>query len=69
MLKALKKLYEELNIINPDIMSDYDNDYLTEHTARNGRPVMWYLEEGREAAIYTDTCELLTQEEIKNELM
>lgn len=69
MLKALKKLYEELNIINPDILSDYDHDYLTKHTARNGRPVLWYLEERHEAAIYADTCELLTQEEIENELM
>ena len=69
MLEALKKLYEKLELNNPDILSDYDNDYLSEHTARNGSNVLWYLDEGHEAAIYVDSCELLTHEEIETELM
>ena len=69
MLKAIIKLYKELNFENPSIIDDINYNYLTEHTARNGRAVLWYLDIVKECAIYTDTLEILPASEIENELM
>lgn len=69
MLKALEKLYNEIGFENPNIIDDVKNEYLTENTARNGRPVLWYVDNVKEVAIYLDNLQLLTDEEIENELM
>ena len=69
LLQAIIKLYKELNFENPAIIDDINNDYLTEHKARNGRAVLWYLDGVNECAIYADTLEILTANEIENELM
>ena len=66
VLEALKKLYEKLNI--DSILDDISDDTLTENTARNGRAVLWYLDESQNIAIYCDTLDFLTNEEIENEL-
>lgn len=68
MLEAITKLYYKLGYEEPDILQDVRNLYLTEHTARNGRPVLWYIDDTQEAAIYTDNEEFLTPEEIEKEL-
>ena len=65
MMDALKKLYEELGFTDPDILSDYDNDILTENTI-NGRPVLWYSDSVKNVAIYTDTCDFLTAAELES---
>lgn len=68
-MKALYKLYGTLGLIGEaDVFSDYFNGYLSEHTARNGRPVLWYMDERNNEAIYTDTLEFLTDDEIEQEL-
>lgn len=66
MLVALKKLYEEIGFEN--VLSDIENDYLTENSCRNGRDVLWYMDENNNVAIYIDTLEFLTEEEIEKEL-
>ena len=63
---AVKKLYKKLGFEKPDIFADYDNGYLSFHIARNARPVFWYLDECNNVAIYEDTAEFLTDEEIEN---
>lgn len=45
-----------------------END-VTINKARNGRYVAWVILEEREAAVYVDTLEELTPEEIEKELM
>lgn len=47
---------------------DYKNDIVTENTCRNGRKVIRYIDSVKCAAIYEDTLELLTEEEIEKEL-
>lgn len=69
MLDALKKIYNELGIDDPDIFRDYRNDVLTENECRNGRKVLWYMCEGLDIAVYVDTTEVLTEEEKEKELM
>ena len=48
----------------------FENDgTLTENTARNGKAVLWYLDEHFEKAIYIENGEELTPEEIKKQLL
>lgn len=68
MLAAIKKLYEEIGFEDVDVLSDIEHDYLTENTCRNGRDVLWYIDEANNIAIYIDTLEFLTEEEIEKEL-
>ncbi|MCR5837170.1 MAG: hypothetical protein K6G88_11740 [Lachnospiraceae bacterium] len=67
-LEVIRKLYEELGFDEPDIVSDISNNYLTEHTARNGKDVLWYVDESHNAAIYVDSEEFLSETEINKEL-
>lgn len=66
MIEALRALYDELGI--EFTLRDVDKDYLTENTCRNGRKVLWYMDENKCVAIYIDTLEFLTDEEIEKEL-
>jgi len=61
-------LYHELNVDFENCGDDLQYDYLTLNTARSGREVMWYLDDTECKAIYTDTLEFLTEEEIDEEL-
>jgi len=67
-LEAIKKAYEEAGYDNPDIIADVDFGYLTLNTARNGRDVVWYLDECNSIAVYVDTCEILSIEEMEDVL-
>ena len=68
-LEAIKKLYENLNFEDPDIVRDIKEDYLTAHTTRSGKEVLWYLDESNNSvAINIDTLELLTDDEIEQEI-
>ncbi len=69
MNKAEQKIYEILGFNKPDINNDRKYDYLTENVARNGREVLWYMDESHNLAIYVDTLEQLTDEEIEKELV
>lgn len=67
--KAIEELYNELGFENADSFAeDYKNDIVTENTCRNGRKVIWYIDSVKCAAIYEDTLEFLTEEEIEKEL-
>lgn len=68
VLKAIKKLYKELGISSPDVLADIERDALTENTCRNGRDVVWYLDNENDVAVYIDTLEILSDEEITKEL-
>ncbi len=67
--KAIKEIYNILGVNEPDIENDRKHDYLTDNVARNGRDILWYLDESNNIAIYVDTLERLTEEEIEKELM
>ena len=66
-MEALTKLYNAIGI-EMNIVRDIKLDYLSEMTARNGRKVWWYMDEKHNKAIYNDTAEFLTDEEITREL-
>ena len=69
ILKSILIIYEKLNTEAPDIIRDINNGYLTDHEARNGRPILWYMDETNNIAIYTDTLDILSNEEIEKELL
>ena len=50
------------------IQEDINNSYLTSNKCRNGREVIWYLDEANESCVYIDTLEELSDKEIENEL-
>ena len=69
VLKAITVLYAEIpGSEDADILDDIKNDVLTDITARNGREALWYMVENIDKAIYVDTLEFLTEEEIEKEL-
>ena len=45
------------------------DDSLTINTARNGRDVAWMLTENQNIAVYVDSLQELSEEEIERELM
>lgn len=65
-LMALEKLYKKLNMEH--VLDDIRHDYLSECVCRNGREALWYMDESINVAIYTDTLEFLTLDEIDNQL-
>ena len=67
-IKAINKVYNLLGIEDPDIVNDFENYYITEHETPDGRAVIWYLDDSQECAVYVDTLEELSKEEILKEL-
>ena len=67
-MEAIRKLYSKMNMDENSIQDDMKNNYLSECIARNGKKVWWYLDNERCGAIYEDTLEMLTEEEVENEL-
>lgn len=66
VLIAMVALYEELGY-GDYILGDIRCDYLSENIGRSGRLVLWYNDNNSEAAIYVDTLEFLSEEEIEEE--
>lgn len=66
VLKAMVMLYEELGY-GEYILDDLKWDVLGEYIGRSGRLVLWYNDNNDEAAIYVDTLEFLSDEEIEKE--
>lgn len=60
VLKALQKLYNELNYYIDSVSDDWKHKYLN-LTDNN---ILWYMDEKREAAIRIETGELLTKKEL-----
>lgn len=46
-----------------------DDDSITIHKCRNGRDAVWIVTESDEVAVYIDTLDTLSQEEIEEQLM
>ncbi len=72
-MEAIKKALEELGYSeiakNTDDMARwYDDGTISINTARNGRAVAWVLLESCEKALYVDTLEELSEEEISDQL-
>ena len=67
-LKALSNLYDELGFDDPNVIEDIKNDYLSEHTGRSGRDILWYRDEVNDIAIFCDTCEFLKDNGKETEL-
>lgn len=65
---AVHDLYEHLNKNIGSIEMDFAHGYLTFNETRDGRDVAWYIDEIKSAAIYVDTREILTEEEIEEGL-
>lgn len=68
MIKAIEKVYSVAGIESESIFDDIKKDYLTLNTCRNGREVVWYMDESKNVAVYVDTLEVLSNEEIEKEL-
>ena len=60
VVKALQKLYNELNYYIVNVPADWKHKYLT---LRNGN-ILWYMDEKREAGIRIESSELLTKKEL-----
>ena len=66
--EAMVKLLDIAGI-ESDIETMQRDDSLTINTARNGRDVAWMLTETQNIAVYVDSLQQLTEEEIERELM
>ena len=71
--KALKQAVKELGYFdvaeNEETLREwYENGTASINIARNGRAVAWVLLDCAEKALYVDTLEELTEEEIESEL-
>lgn len=66
ILAAIEKIYNKIG--NRNIIDYIRHEYLTENTCRNGRDVLWFMDEDNNVAIYIDTLEFLTEEEIEEQL-
>ena len=56
---------------NPEfIQTLIDDDSITINTARSGRAVVWIIiDDIKEAALYVDTLDILSDEDVKRELL
>lgn len=56
---------------NPEfIQTLIDDDSITINTARSGRAVAWIIiDDIKEAALYVDTLDILSDEDVKRELL
>ena len=66
--EAMVKLLDIAGI-ESDIETMQRDDSLTINTARNGRDVAWMLTETQNIAVYVDSLQQLTEEEIERELI
>ena len=66
--EAMVKLLDIAGI-ESDIETMQRDDSLTINTARNGRDVAWMLTETQNIAVYVDSLQELSEEEIERELM
>lgn len=71
--KAIKQAVKELGYFDvaeneAALCEWYENGTASINIARNGRAVAWVLLESAEKALYVDTLEELTEEEIESEL-
>nr|DAU08876.1 MAG TPA: Flagellar M-ring protein, Flagellar motor motor, MS-ring, C-ring, MOTOR.3A [Caudoviricetes sp.] len=71
--KAIKQAINELGYFDvaeneETLCKWYEDGTASINIARNGRTVAWVLLESAEKAIYVDTLEKLTEEEIESEL-
>lgn len=71
--KAIKQVVKECGYFDvaeneENLCEWYENGTASINTARNGRSVAWVLLENVEKALYVDTLEELTEEEIESEL-
>lgn len=65
-IAAIKKVYEILGFTDPDVESDYNNGVITINTINQlKRPVAHYMDEANECAVYVDTLEELSKEELE----
>lgn len=67
-LKAVEIIYNIIGI-ETDVLTCIKEGILTENTTRSGRDVVWYNNGLIDVAIYIDTLERLTDEEIEKELL
>ena len=67
VLEAINKVYSIVGY-GEDVFGDIENGYLTENETRSGRDVVWYMDGEKECAVYVDTLEVLTEEEIETQL-
>lgn len=73
LIRAIFKLYDEMGystdeLLISSIISDFENDYLTVNTTRDGREVLWYIDSTHEACVVIETGEVLTPEEVEDQL-
>ena len=69
ILNAIVKLYSVLELDGEGILDDIKNGYLTENDTRSGRTVLWYLYGDKSVAMYVDSLEIMSEEEIEKELL
>ena len=72
--KAIIKGLEHIDYYdskNPEfIQTLIDDDSITINTARSGRAVVWIIiDDIKEVALYVDTLDILSDEDVKHELL
>ena len=70
IIKGLERI-DYYDSQNPEfIQTLIDDDSITINTARSGRTVVWIIIDGiKEVALYVDTLDILSDEDVKRELL
>ena len=69
ILAVVRAMYAAHDLNPENILEHISHDVLTENVARNGRDVLWYMDDVKNIALYVDTLEELTEQEIDKELL
>ena len=72
--KAVKEALEYIGYFDvaesPEMLQEWFNDgTISVCTGRSGRSAVWIITESHESAVYIDTLELLSREEITKEFL
>lgn len=72
--KAVKEALEYIGYLDvaesPEMLQEWlDDETISIYTCRSGRTAVWIITESHESAVYIDTLESLSQEEITKEFL
>lgn len=63
MVARITELYNHMEVNKETIENDWEHDYLTINTGRDGKDYIWYLDDKKNAAINLSNGEIIDNEQ------